>query len=69
MKIIFTYEVIMKQKPWKVMTATALISSLLLASACTSDHESTEKNKKGKGTVPKQLKKRFSGIKQKKFQL
>jgi hypothetical protein len=69
MKIIFIQEVIMKQKPWKAMTATALISSLLLTSACTSDHESTGNNKKGKGTVPKRLKKRFSGIKQKKFQL
>lgn len=53
MKIVFYHigGVIMKQKPWKVMTATALMSSLLLTSACTSDHESTGSNKKEKGTT------------------
>jgi hypothetical protein len=32
----------MKQKPWKVMTAAALMSSLLLASACTPNGKETE---------------------------
>ncbi|AEH46728.1 hypothetical protein [Parageobacillus thermoglucosidasius] len=36
----------MKRKPWKVMTAAALTSSLLLASACTSSGKETETKQK-----------------------
>jgi hypothetical protein len=38
----------MKHKPWKVMTAAALISSLLLTSACTPSEKSAGSDKKEK---------------------
>jgi hypothetical protein len=40
-------DVAMGKKPWKVMTTTAVISSLLLASACSPTNEASEKKQKG----------------------
>jgi hypothetical protein len=48
MKIVIFYwqGVSMKRKPWRVMTAAALTSSLLLASACTSNGKEAENGRK-----------------------